>query len=181
MSEDNRALIDNIIKTDPEFFKNAVCLDTKERMVKEGLLRSVREIIQDLNDSYPDIKFRYKWGVDYYRTNEQFHPLVGDLYDEDYNSDMEDFDGVLDIDEELDALWETPLIALGLKITYFWSRRCSLGCDHLTKRFRVMYLPTLISLIAGHRIKLPVSVLVNEYLPDVFDVPKKKTKRPRKS
>jgi hypothetical protein len=175
-------LYDNLLGQEKEiieFVKNASIV-TKERLVKDNILKKTNKFIEALNNEFKDVKFICKWSFGTSMLNHEMHRYDSDLYNQEYLEEEDDFYS----DPDIDYFYETALTDLTIKIEYYWERICSLGCKHRTKRFMIMNIPKLIDFIEYIHIGMPARTFVKEFIPDFFydpTQPPKKRGRPKSS
>jgi len=166
-----KRLLDNIISNSPSFYYNSMSNNTKERMVKEGLLKQLKELFDALNHEFKDVKFQYTFGC-LLANNNEFHPMEFSLYNDEYMDDEDDFDGIYAQERFEERFFERPLNEIDIKIEFYWERVCSLGCKHLTKRFYVTNMTRLLDILTFWSLRPPVRTLVYQYIPDFFYDPR---------
>jgi hypothetical protein len=96
----------------------------------------------------------------------------GEQYDDDRSDDRDDY--YTGDNDDLDDyhLYDNELSEIMLVLRYYWKRKCSLGCVHKTKRFRILTLPKLLELLAYRNLKQPIRKILEDFLPDFFYDPR---------
>jgi hypothetical protein len=183
LENQRKCLIDQIVGKDLQYFFDSSSVNAKERVAKECIHKQVCGLTEALNVEFLDVRFVSKWGYKAYSQNANGHAVVTDLYDDDYSDDVDTWS--LDENPRKDYFMEADLNTMCLTLYYYWERTCSLGCKHRTKRFRVISMPTLLTLLAYYRLGKPIRAIIADYIPDFFYDPlnppkKKKLGRPKK-
>ena len=172
---DRRRLIENIIASDLKYHMENSTTTTKERILKDSILQSLKKLVEALNLEYKDVHFQGNWfkGNGCWRETDQGRPLCSDVYDLDFSDDRDDFNDLYNNDDydDADLFYRTDFQDLGFKLEYFWERRCDIGCQHRTKRFMMISIPKLVEMISFWRLDPPVALFVKQYIPDFFYEP----------
>lgn len=179
VSNQANRLLDNIIGDPKEIFTE-MDLYTKECVLKDYLKKQVNKFFETLNKEFPDVKFQYQWiHLDPYQSHYFEH-----VSNTEYTDDSYDFGHFFYNDTGEDRFYGTNMQFIGMRIDYFWERRCSLKCKHLTKRFTIINMPKVLDFVSWIRVGMPVRQFVKDFIPDFFYDPteiRPKRGRPRKS
>lgn len=172
IKEQHSRLLDDIIAYNPKLYHSSMTLATKERVVKEGILEGLYDLLEGLNKHFSDVKFNYQWNPLIFHSHDGF-PKYNESWDltieDEGYYDKDDYD--IDENEDSDFL-NMPLNDNNLKIDYWWYRTCSLGCKHITKRYYIVNIAKLLDLIAFWRLQQDPIIFVREFLPDFFYDPR---------
>lgn len=187
-SPDTLELINQLFEFNKDYFLQDLEPDHKEMIIKNGMTKSLKDMIEGLNSAVEDVHFMGFWGMPReWGCGHKDGRLVVECYNNHYSTQDKDWDDLYDEEPENDYLKNHPIKDLLFKIEYYLERRCNLGCRHKTKRFRFFSMPTLIAMISHHRLGMPAKQIIETYLPDFFydlDTGKSnplKQGRPRKS
>jgi hypothetical protein len=176
IDQQTNRLLDNIIGSNINLFVDHMSIKTKDYLVKDYIDKQVKNMIDKLNTEFIDVKFSYDWVyLEHYTYN------CDEVSNETFEYD--DFEHIQHLGEE-PVLDEYDLRQIGLKIYFYWNRVCSLGCQHLTKRYLLINIPKVIDFTSYIRLGMPVRTFVKEFIPDFFYDPTKpsaKKGRPRKT
>ena len=177
-------LLDDLIKHDQSFYYGNASNAIKECIFKEGFLKKLKNFIAALNEEFKDVHFEYSWPEKPCRLDSEMQKVCSQVYDDDYTDDDDDFYSLYDGKNKDFRFIESPLQEVDVQLTYYWERRCNLGCKHRTKRFYIMNMPKMLDILTFWDLKPPIRVLVKEYIPDFFydpTVTPKKRGRPKSS
>ena len=184
LDEIQNRLYDNYIGGEHKGIMKNVSMTTKDRVVKDNIVKDFKDFIDKLNAEFSDVKFLYQWNAGRIMLNSEMQRIHSDVYNKEYTDDCYDFHEMDERSTDVEYFYATPLQEITVKIDYYWERRCSLGCLHRTKRFWIVNLPRIIDLSAYLKVGMPVRTLVKEFIPDFFYDPtviKPKRGRPKSS
>lgn len=186
LKEQKARLLNDLLRHDQSFYYQNASNEVKECIFKEGFLKKLKEFIIVLNTEFKDVHFEYTWPDKQCRLDGQMQKVCAHVYDEQYTEDDEDDDwnSMYDDRNKDYHFMRTPLQEVDIQLTYYWERRCNLGCNHRTKRFYIMNMPRMLDILTFWDLRPPIRTLVKEYIPDFFydpTVAPKKRGRPKSS
>lgn len=176
-------LYENILGPDAKDLLEGVSLETKEKIVKDKFLDQTSSLFKALNNEFKDVRFTYQWSSDAKATYTSYLDCkFNDFLKRDYyDCDITDLDHLEELDQPdkaSDSFYEIPLNQIDVKISYYWERKCSLGCLHTRKRFYFTNLVKMLDMVTYYKIGMPIRTIVKQFIPDFFYDPTEQ-KRPR--
>ncbi len=184
LREQKTRLLNDLLAHNQSFYYQNASNEIKECILKEGILKKLKEFIITLNTEFKDVHFEYDWVKLPGYLNNQMQHVVSQVYDDDYTDDLDedDWDNMYDQRHDDSAFFRGDIQHMDIQLTYYWERRCNLGCKHRTKRFYIMNMPKMLDILTFWDLKPPIRTLVKEYIPDFFydpTVAPKKRGRPK--
>jgi len=185
LREQKSRLLNDLLAHDQKFYYQNASNEIKECILKEGILKKLKAFIEALNLEFKDVHFEYEWTRPQYLNNQMQH-VVSAVYDDDYNQDddEDEWDDMYSEGNDDHAFFRGDIQTIDIQLTYYWERRCNLGCKHRTKRFYIMNMPKMLDILTFWDLKPPIRTLVKEYIPDFFydpTQPPAKRGRPKKA
>jgi hypothetical protein len=185
LKEQKARLLNDLLRHDQSFYYQNVSNEIKECIFKEGFLKKLIDFILALNEEFEDVHFEYSWPDKLCRLNSEMQKVCDQIYDDEYTEDDDDYYSLYEEKRNKDYHFMcTPIQEVDIQLTYYWERKCNLGCKHRTKRFYVMNLPKMLDILTFWDLRPPIRTLVKEYIPDFFydpTVAPKKRGRPKSS
>jgi hypothetical protein len=177
-------LLNDLLQHDQSFYFHNASNEIKECLLKEGILKKLKDFISALNTEFKDVHFEYSWPEACNRLDSNMHKVCSQIYDEQYTDEDDEWDSMYEDKNKDYHFMRTPIQEVDIQLTYYWERRCNLGCKHRTKRFYIMNMPKMLDILTFWDLKPPIRTLVKEYIPDFFYDPTQppvKRGRPKKA
>lgn len=171
VQEQRARLLSDIMKSDLQYFTETASNDTKERMIKEGILNRLNALIVALNNEFEDVHFQYNWVQPHaYKNTKEGHSCSRDVFNRDFLDDIDEDEWGTMYDERYTdhQFFDKPLNEIDIQFTYFWERTCNLGCKHRTRRFYITNFVKLLDILTLYSLNAPIRSIVEIYIPDFF-------------
>ena len=178
LEEHKSRLLDNIMGNEASNFLKGISITTKDMIVKDHIMRKIKKSFDVLNEEFKDVKFDYNWiQFDRYQYKDS------EISNEEYTDDEHDLDKLYSLSRDQSLFYHNDLHEIYMKFYYYWQRKCSLGCQHVTKRFMIINMPKILGFTSNMEMGMPVRTLVKEFIPDFYYDPtieKPKRGRPKR-